>query len=138
MLVVDASVAVKFLVDETGSELARDLIASGQPMVAPEWVLIEVASALQKKVAEQSLSESHAMAAMVALPEYFIELYSAIEELPQALGLGFQLGHPVYDCLYLELAARLRAKVITADVKFVKAAQRAGLKSHVQLLGEAS
>ena len=32
-----------------------------------------------------------------------------------------RLGHPVYDCVYLALAHRLGATVVTADAQFVRA-----------------
>ena len=34
------------------------------------------------------------------------------------------LGHPAYDCFYLTLARRRRAKLITADRRFAAALER--------------
>jgi predicted nucleic acid-binding protein len=136
-LVIDASVAVKFLVGESDADRAHELLALRQPLVAPDWILLEVASALQKKVAGNQVSERHAVAAMEALPEFFSNLFAAADLLRGGYRLAFELGHAVYDCLYLELAIELGAVVVTADKEFVTATERGGLAKHIRLLGEA-
>ena len=47
--VVDASVAVKLLVDEPDSDAARALTASGEELHAPRLMASEVANALWRK-----------------------------------------------------------------------------------------
>lgn len=48
-LVIDASVAVKWLVAEDNSVLARELAASGDDLHAPRLMACEVANALWRK-----------------------------------------------------------------------------------------
>ncbi len=50
-LVIDASVAVKWLVVEDRHALARDVLRDGFVLMAPDLLLIEVANALRNKVA---------------------------------------------------------------------------------------
>ena len=38
-----------------------------------------------------------------------------------AVRLALALGHPVYDCVYLALAHRIGATVVTADLRFANA-----------------
>ena len=33
--------------------------------------------------------------------------------------LAIEIGHPAYDCIYLALARRLGAPLVTADMRFV-------------------
>ena len=40
---------------------------------------------------------------------------------PDAVRLSLALDHPVYDCLYLALAHRIGATLVTADARFVNA-----------------
>jgi predicted nucleic acid-binding protein len=42
-----------------------------------------------------------------------------------ALNLAADLKHPIYDCLYLALAARERCALVTADSTLVAKAKRA-------------
>jgi predicted nucleic acid-binding protein len=44
-VVPDASVVVKWLIDEQGSEAARGVLASGRRLLAPELVIAEVGNA---------------------------------------------------------------------------------------------
>ena len=54
--------------------------------------------------------------------------------IPSAFRLALELEHPLYDCIYLALAVETKAKLITADGKFVTACQRGGYGGHVSLL----
>lgn len=131
MLVIDASVAVKFVTVEVGSDAADALVAGTETLIAPDWLLIEAASALWNKVKRSELLEIHAKDGLASLPAYFAKLYPAVDLLKSTYRLSFQLRHPVYDCLYLALAIEESATLITADSDFEKAIQRAGLGAHV-------
>lgn len=134
MLVIDASVAFKFLVYELGSDQARELITDDEPMVAPDLVLTEVASALWKRVKASELLELHAERSLAALPEFFARLDLTSDLVNEAFRLSFRLRHPIYDCVYLALAMRLEALLVTADKKFALAAARGSLTHYVRLL----
>jgi predicted nucleic acid-binding protein len=49
MIVVDASVIVKWFIPEAGTEPAKALLAEADELIAPELARIEVASALIRK-----------------------------------------------------------------------------------------
>ena len=133
-LVVDASVAVKWVVREAGNDAARALFDRPDPLIAPDWLLIEAASTFWKKVKASELLEIHAERHLGELPDYFSRLYPSHELAIDALKLSFRLKHPTYDCLYLALALRESVPLVTADRKFWNAANRAKLGQHVQLL----
>lgn len=126
MLVVDASVAVKFITAEAGSDAAHEIIVSADVLIAPDWLLVEVASAMWKKIKRSQLLEIHAEDNLASLPEFFARLYPARELLDEAFRLSFRVRHPVYDCLYLALAVREEAELITADLPFYDAVRRYG------------
>ena len=63
MIVLDASVTVKWFASEPGSTEARSLVHSDEELVAPELTQVEVASALVKKAMRQQLNLEHAPAA---------------------------------------------------------------------------
>ncbi|WP_373487377.1 type II toxin-antitoxin system VapC family toxin [Blastomonas sp.] len=119
-LVVDASVAVKWLVREHDSNLARSLFEVSDPLIAPDWLMIEAASSFWKKVKRSELLEIHAHRHLEDMPEFFSRLYPSRELNDGALSLAFRLKHPVYDCLYLELARQTSCQMITADTEFVQ------------------
>jgi len=135
MLVIDASVAVKFLIAEEGAADAAALLKSKEPLIAPDWLLIETGHALWKNVRLETISQETAIQALNALPAFFQALHSTPELLSAAYGLAFELNHWLYDCFYLELARREGAMLVTADRKFVNAANRGGYGERIVLLG---
>ena len=134
MLVVDASVAIKFVMLEAGSEQALELIERNQELIAPDWMLLEAAHGLWKAVRSQTLTSATAIRANATLPDFFDEFFPAAELMSAAIALSYALDHATYDCLYLALAMSESAPLVTADRKFWNAAKRAGHGDHVQLL----
>ncbi len=119
--VVDASVAVKLLVDEPGSDAARKLAASGQELHAPRLMVSEAASALWRKARQGQIERADAGAAMASLSDMPV-LWNDDETVgADAVRLAVALDHPVYDCVYVALAHRIGATVVTADRRFVTA-----------------
>ena len=136
MIVVDASVIVKWFAPEPGNIAAKVLV--GRELVAPALLRLEVASALVKKGVRRELSSDDLEAALElwfgGLAEGQIELIPDAVDLPEACALALELRHPVPDCLYLAAARRLDSPLITADRKFARRAATA--HSRVQVLAE--
>lgn len=113
--VVDASVAVKWVVPEALSDKADELLARDPDLLAPDLLLVEGVNALWKKTLRKEISAREGDRALRLLTESGIDLRPAGPLLARALELARRLGHPVYDCVYLALAERERVPVVTAD-----------------------
>ena len=119
-LVVDASVAVKWLVEEAGTDAAEALL--DRDLAAPPLIRIEVANVLRTQVARGTIDPPGADALMRVLqvaPVVLVPVDDAQER--RALEIACDLGHPVYDCLYLALAERTGRTLVTADARFLRA-----------------
>jgi predicted nucleic acid-binding protein len=112
-LLLDASVAVKLVITEPGSDAARRLVRNR--LVAPDLLLPECANILWKAVRRGELDPPQAQLACAALLALPFELVPSRALLPAALERAVALGHPAYDCLYLELAHRQGLPLVTAD-----------------------
>jgi predicted nucleic acid-binding protein len=133
VLVVDASVALKWVVEEDGSEAAAALAA--QSLAAPTLLLEECANALWVKLRRGELTPGETVERWRALREAPVELVPSSALLDHALDLAIQLAQTVYDCLYVALAIRLDAQLVTADRRLAEACRRAqGLSGRVRLL----
>ena len=120
-LVIDASVAVKWLIAEEGSDAAHRLAASEDDMHAPRLMASEIANAIWRKARLGEIERGQASSLMAAVPEMPV-CWSADEMLSaDAVRLALALDRPVYDCVYLALAHRLGAQVVTADERFANA-----------------
>ena len=117
--VVDASVAVKWLVEEPGSDAAQELAASGEDLHAPRLMASEVANALWRKARMAQIQRADAGAALDWAPDMPVRWHEDETVSADAVRLALGLDHPVYDCVYLALAHRIGAVVLTANRRFV-------------------
>ena len=133
--VVDACVAVKWVVEEAGSDTARSL--SPTRLEAPDLLLIECANILWKKVRLGDLSPRDAAVRLDVLMVAPVKLTAGGELLKSALELALELQHPVYDCMYVALALRRDIPLVTADERLAAAVRkRRKLAARVLLLSE--
>jgi predicted nucleic acid-binding protein len=134
--VVDASVAVKWFIEEPGSTAACAILTSGDVLLAPDLVLIEAANTAWKKVTRGEMTQEQGEAMVRALPLYFDRLVSMDALMVRAYTLAHRLKHPVYDCLYLALAEQEAVRLITDDRRLIKAVSRTDLRKRVRALGD--
>ena len=129
--VLDASVAVRWVVAERGSAEAAELLGRPVAWVAPRLMLTEAAGALRRKAAGGELDAALAAQALEALVHGAeIGLVSLADDealTSSALMLALSLKHRVPDCLYLALAEREGAALATADAKLAALASRRGV-----------
>jgi predicted nucleic acid-binding protein len=135
VLVVDASVAVKWVIFETLSEAAKEAALDADELIAPSVLLVEAANAIGKRRRAGALSHDGAHLAWRELLDTPLSLVAAgVEMIEDAFELGLRLSHPVQDCLYLALALHRGGRVLTADRKFMRAASCSELGDRVLLL----
>ena len=117
-LVIDASVAIKWVVQETGTEHALALKRDHR-MAAPDLLAAECANILWKKAARDELTADQAVFAARLLERADIELVPMRSLLESATRLAIDLDHPAYDCIYLALALLDGAPFVTADSRLL-------------------
>ena len=120
-LVVDASVAVKWLIAEDDSDIAREMAARGEDLHAPRLMVSEIASALWRKARLGEIERGDAGVMLASVPEMPVRWGADEVVCADAVRLALALDRPVYDCVYLALAHRIGATVVTADLRFVNA-----------------
>ena len=122
-IVVDASVALKWIAPEDDSEIALRLIGRGH-LLAPDLLTVEAANALWVRVRRRDLTAVEARTALVDLLTVPVEYVADRALAPAALSLAADLGHPAYDCIYLALALSRAGVVVTADRRFAVVVQQ--------------
>jgi predicted nucleic acid-binding protein len=132
-LVVDARVAVKWFLQEEGSDAADALLADDASFVVPDLILFEIASVFWRRYRAGDLSRQQVLETQLALPNWFIELPPLSKLSKKAIELPLDLDHHVYDCAYLALAIQRSCDLVTADRKIKLKAERGGFQN-VRLL----
>ncbi len=120
-LVVDASVAMKWFLPESLDAPARALLDLDAELMAPDLLLVEAANVAWKKSRLGELTGDEGRRIVSLLGGGIPELHPTIPCLDRAMELAELAGHPIYDCVYLALAERAEARLITADRRFHRA-----------------
>lgn len=121
-LVIDASVAAKWLFSERYSDEAQLLLSSQYLLLAPDFVLVEIANVIWKKLRRSEVSSTESYVEVLAHLTDILVLRPLSELVTRAATLALQLDHPVYDCLYLTCAMEYAAPLITADEELLETA----------------
>jgi len=131
--VLDTSVALKWYVAESDSAAAETLLAL--ELAAPDFILVELANALWKKVRRGEIEPAQTQGAHVHLAES-VKLVPSASLAGEALSLAMALPHPVYDCLFLALARDLDVPLVTADERLCRRVRASPLRDIVIPLHE--
>jgi len=115
--VIDASVAIKWLVEEEGTVEAL-IVLERAKLAAPDLLIAECANIFWKKVRREELSEEEALIGARVLEQADIEILPTRHLLGSATSLAVELDHPAYDCIYLALAIERGWQFTTADERF--------------------
>lgn len=138
MIVVDANVSLKWFLPEYGMAEAFSLLRSGRKLVGPWIIRDEVVSGLVRRVRRKELAAKEARACvadwMQELRRETVHLINEESLLTDAAEMGFELKHPLFDCIYLALAEHLGAPLVTADKTFYQRAKK--LSQNVCLLAD--
>ena len=120
MVVIDASVATKWFIKESGREQALKVLDT-PVRHAPDLVVAEVANVAWKKAVRGEITDDHARFMCASVASYFLVLHRSEALIARAIEIALRLRHPVYDCLYLACAERVGGRLITADERLLAA-----------------
>jgi predicted nucleic acid-binding protein len=116
-VVVDASVAVKWILREEHEAPARRVL-SGSRLLAPHLLWAEVGNTLWKRYRRQEASVAEVRSMLVDVRSLPVTTFAHRPLLPAALDLAISVNQTVYDCLYLALAEARDSVMVTADRRF--------------------
>jgi predicted nucleic acid-binding protein len=134
--VIDASVALKWFIEEPDSVAARALVASGEPLTAPDLIVAEACNAAWRLVRRGELVPAQADIIAADLPRAFAGLAPLAGLAVLATVLARELDHPAYDCFYLALAVAHDTVVVTADDRFAGRVRQSGHAARIMTLDE--
>jgi predicted nucleic acid-binding protein len=121
--VLDASVAVKWVLPESDTPLAVALRAdfSNQvhELIAPDTFPVEVAHALTRAERRGLLRPPEATVKLTDVLTTSPNLHTYGPLLARAVELSSQHRIGVYDCLYIALAEREQCQLVTADQRLL-------------------
>ncbi|MEM9470055.1 MAG: type II toxin-antitoxin system VapC family toxin [Pseudomonadota bacterium] len=127
--VIDASIAVKWFLDEEDSEVAERLMLDGVPFIAPALIKTEVTAAIAKAERIKKIDDHTAHLLNKTwfdiLEKGSVFTEDIHEDSQHAFDLAIEIGHQYQDCLYLAVAQRHKLPFLTADKKLIEKARSA-------------
>ena len=133
MIVVDASVAVKWFLPEPLSDAAESILTADEARTAPEHILVEVGQALLRSWRGGGISLEHAREAIADLTSY-VQLTPTHELAARALDIAAEASCSNYDALYVAASERLGATLVTADKRLYALLNSVGKSETIRLL----
>jgi predicted nucleic acid-binding protein len=135
-VVVEASVAVKWLLPEELSTEARRLLTTEYELLAPDLLWAELGNVLWKRHRRRELDHPTTVELLRDFSRVPLELHSTDRWAVAALELAIQHGVTVYDGLYLALAAGTGCRLVTADRRLQEVCRAGALIGLVEWVGE--
>ena len=134
--VVDASVVIKWFIDEVHAEAARHLQADHYDLLAPALLWPECGNILWKKVRRGELTFDEARLIWGGLEQQPISIFPSNLVIEPALEVAFDTNRTVYDCYYLALAMLTECQLVTADQRLFNALQDGSYGTHLCWVGD--
>jgi len=125
--VVDASIAIKWLLPEIHSAAALRILEGRNELFAPDLIWAEAGNVLWKRVRSGAVSTDNAQALLRDLRRFPITTLPMGSLVESALEIAVSFGRTVYDSLYLTLALSRQCQLVTADRRLYNSLRRGPL-----------
>lgn len=134
--VIDASVAAKWYFREEHSDRADALLEQRNEILAPDVLLVEVATLAWKRARRGEIGEATADRIVSELRKVPLELKPTIELVTAALPLALHKGFTLFDGFYIALAVQSGCRLVTADRRLCDALRAGALAEHALWIGD--
>ena len=127
VIVLDASAAIRAVMDAAAQPELLNRLASATLLLAPCLLRVEAANALWKyqRAGVINASDAHDRHVEVSLLVHrFVDEQALF---PECLQLATDFNHPVYDAVYAVLARRNAARLLTFDRRLNSLCERVGI-----------
>ena len=127
--VLDTSAAVEVVLKRESAALFSHFLAEADLVIAPNILIAEATNVFWKyqKLSNYTYDECEkSIDHIVSLPDEYVnerDLYL------ESFKLGCMLDHSIYDMIYLVLARRNNATLLTMDQRLVTSAKKAGVNT---------
>ena len=134
--VIDASVAVKWYVEEDFSEEAASVLSGEFELNVPELIYPEFGNILWKKFRRGEVTPAECRNIIERFRGLSLFRHSHNALLKSAY-IGAEItGQTVYDWTYLSLAVFLNCEMVTADRRFFDALSASSITRHLKWVGD--
>jgi predicted nucleic acid-binding protein len=139
LLVIDASVVIKWFLMEPLAEAALRLLDVERTFLAPDHLFAETTNVVWKKVRRNEFSADYGRRVIseIGLTAVAITTISCRELARDAFNIAAVHGRSIYDAMYVALAMQRKTRLITADTRLYNALVKAPeIAPHIRSLAD--
>ena len=127
--VLDSNAAIEIVLKREKGKFLRDIIGASEKTMSSEFFRIEVANVIRKYYKGKFLEKADCYK-ILELAENLVDEFVPIKEnYLEALNEAIRLNYPAYDMLYLTLARRMGATLVTLDHPLNVIAKKEGIET---------
>ncbi|MDR3231146.1 MAG: type II toxin-antitoxin system VapC family toxin [Synergistaceae bacterium] len=131
IIVLDCSVAVEIVLNRERGRLFRSGLDMSEKVITSALYKAETANTVWKYCRAGYLEQKEC-GPLLRLAENLVDEYVDISENNiEAMNEAIRLGHSVYDMLYLTLARRMGATLLTLDKRLLALAEKEGIPTNI-------
>jgi len=134
--VIDASLIAASMFQEEFEEPASALLASNCIQVAPAIIFAEVGNVIWKRFRLKEINEIEAGKLLAGFFRLPLRITPSEKLIKSSLQIAMQYDRTAYDSLYVALAVKTDAMMVTTDKRLVNALAGSPLEKYVRWLGE--
>lgn len=120
-LIIDASIAIAWFVDQPLSPQALRLAELHTPLLALDVLPVEMASSAWRLAQERTITADYAAHIVSNITVNEISVCASAPYIVPATHLALSLQHPVSECLYLACARDIGGQMVTTNARLLAA-----------------
>jgi predicted nucleic acid-binding protein len=128
IVVLDASAGIEIALGRERSKDLSSYLADASQVITSDLYKAETANVIWKYVKAKLLEKEKAMKLYQYCKDIVDEYIDISENVEEAINESIRLKHPIYDLLYLSLARRNGAVLISLDKKLNELAKQNGIE----------
>ena len=122
IIVLDSSAAIEFSLQRPKAKKIETYLANTEYIIAPDLMVSEITNVFWKYHNFEDFPLKKCMSLLEITMNLIDRFYSTKELYQEAFAFSCQVSHSVYDIMYLILARRHNAHLLTLDKKLQKLA----------------
>lgn len=131
VVVLDASIAAKWIFWEPGSELAQTLLYEQYLFYVPDIFYVEMDAIIAKKFRKRELNSDEAYVKRAQVQRLALKKWSHLSLTDLAFDISVTLPVTIYDAIYMALAVEKKTVMWTADDRLVRGMRNTFLSDYV-------
>jgi predicted nucleic acid-binding protein len=131
IIVLDASAAIEVILKREKSELFKSILRLSDKVISSEFFKIEIANVLRKYYKGGYIQKEVCFESFSLAKDLIDEYFSLSDDHSEALSEAIRLDYSAYDMLYLILARRYKAMLLTCDGPLNVIAKKEGIRTHI-------